>query len=191
MLVTHSEPVSSSLSGDATTIVIHALPVGGGILALSPLPGCGGDFSGDLEHISSWTPACVISLVTQVELVAVGAQDLGQHIQDKGTRWAHLPIEDYGVPGPEFEEQWPEISDRARRAMLGGGRVLVHCRGGCGRSGMVALRLMIEAGEAPDEALDRLRSVRPCAIETDAQMEWALKAERQPAVFVRHNEIST
>ncbi|WP_425099680.1 protein-tyrosine phosphatase family protein [Tropicibacter sp. S64] len=169
-------------------MVIHALPVGGGILALSPLPGAGGDYKGDLTHIASWTPAFVISLVTNVELFEAGAQKLGADIVDHGTRWVHLPVRDFDVPNANFENDWPDVSARARRALMGGGRVLVHCRGGCGRSGMVALRLMIEAGEAPDEALARLRAVRPCAIETDGQMEWALKAQRQPAVFVRHND---
>ncbi|KUF09319.1 phosphatase domain-containing protein [Pseudoponticoccus marisrubri] len=171
----------------AQNVVFNALPVGGGILGLSALPGRGGDYRGDMEHLASWTPALVISLVTEVELLEAGAGDLGQRIQDKGTRWAHLPIRDAGAPDAAFQEAWPEVSTRARRALLGGGRVLIHCRGGCGRSGMVSLRLMIEAGEAPDEALERLRGVRACAIETDAQMRWAMAAERQPAVFVRHS----
>lgn len=171
-------------------MVIHALPVGGGILALGPLPGVGGDYPGDLAHISEWTPAMVISLVTQVEFLQAGSQGFGQNIQDKGTRWLHMPIRDFGTPGPEFERSWPRISTQVRAALLGGGRVLVHCRGGCGRSGMVALRLMIEAGEAPDEALERLRGVRPCAVETEPQMRWALAAERQPALFVRHTQSS-
>jgi hypothetical protein len=38
---------------------------------------------------------------------------------------------------------------------------------------MAVLRLMIEAGEEPGEALARLRAVRACAVETDAQLEWA------------------
>ena len=181
-------PVTRSERPISENIVIHALPVGGGILALSPLPGAGGDYKGDLVHIASWTPAFVISLVSHVELYEAGAQSLGQDIIDHGTRWVHLPIRDFEAPNESFKEAWPDVSERARRALLGGGRVLLHCRGGCGRSGMVALRLMIEAGEAPDEALERLRSVRPCAIETDDQMSWALEAERQPALFVRHND---
>ena len=57
-------------------------------------------------------------------------------------------------------------SNAALSALQGKGRVLIHCMGGCGRSGMAALRLMIEAGEAPGAALERLRAVRPCAVET-------------------------
>jgi hypothetical protein len=41
---------------------------------------------------------------------------------------------------------------------------------------MAVLRVMIAAGEDADAALLRLRTVRPCAIETDAQMQWARTA---------------
>ncbi|MFZ5965315.1 protein-tyrosine phosphatase family protein [Thalassococcus sp. BH17M4-6] len=165
--------------------VFHALPVGGGILAIAPLPGAEGDYAGDLEHIRGWAPAMVLSLTTLVEMVATEAQDLGAHLQDQGTRWVHLPLEDFGAPDAAFQERWEVVRVPALRALAGGGRLLVHCRGGCGRSGMVALRLMIEAGEAPDEALARLRGVRPCAVETEAQMSWAMAAPREAAVFVR------
>ena len=180
--------IRSKPAPDATPITIHALPAGGGTVALAPLPGAGGDYWGDLEHIAGWAPAFVVSLVTHVELVEAGFEDLGQHIQDKGTRWVHLPLVDMGSPNANFILRWPEISAQARRALGGGGKVLVHCKAGCGRSGMVALRLMIESGEAPDEALERLRAVRPCAVETDEQLRWACAADRAPALFVRHRD---
>ena len=154
--------------------VIHALQVGEGILALSPLPGRGGDYDADLEHLREWQPAMLITLTTEVEMVEKGVRHLGQDIQDRGARWVHLPIRDFGVPDAEVEEKWPEVSRIARKALSGGGRVLIHCMGGCGRSGMTALRLMVEAGEDPQAALTRLRRVRPCAVETDAQMKWAV-----------------
>jgi protein-tyrosine phosphatase len=96
------------------------------------------------------------------------------------SRWVHLPVPDFAAPGPEVLAQWPSVSHMARKALAGGGRVLVHCKGGCGRSGMVVLRLMIEFGEAPEQALARLRAVRPCAVETQEQMDWAYGPRRQP-----------
>ncbi len=153
---------------------IHALPVSQGILALSPLPGRGGDYAGDLTHLHDWQPAIVISLTTLPEMASYDAQDLGQDVLDMGTRWMHLPITDFGVPDGEVNAAWVTASSAALAALQGGGRVLAHCNAGCGRSGMVVLRLMIAAGEAPAAALSRLRAVRPCAVETDAQMQWAL-----------------
>ncbi len=166
---------------------IHALPVGSGILAIAPMPGAAGDYAADLEHIRNWAPALVLSLVTRAELVVAGAENFGADMQDRGTRWDHLEIADFGAPDTAFETRWVAVSGFARKALLGGGRVLLHCKGGCGRSGMAALRLMIEMGEAPDEALERLRAVRPCAVETEGQMAWAMAAPRAPATFVRHS----
>lgn len=157
-------------------LVIYGLSVGEGILALSALPGAGGDFEGDLAHIHDWQPGLVISLTSRIEMIAAGAETLGTEIQSMASRWVHLPIADFGVPTPEAAQRWPDVSQSARQALEGGGRVLVHCRGGCGRSGMMVLRLMIEAGEPPDQALARLRNLRPCAVETQAQMDWAWSA---------------
>lgn len=173
-------------AGKAEAVVLHVLPVGGGILALSPLPGAGGDYRGDLEHLSSWRPALVISLVSHVEMLEAGAKDLGQHIQDKGTRWSHLPIRMGKAPNANVEESWPAISTQARRALLGGGRVMIHSREGRGRAGMMSLRLMIEAGEAPDEAQARLVGVQGGLFLSREQLDWALAAEREPVPFVRH-----
>jgi hypothetical protein len=35
---------------------------------------------------------------------------------------------------------------------------------------------MIAQGEDPDAALERLRHIRPCAVETEAQLRWARRA---------------
>jgi hypothetical protein len=153
--------------------VIHALHVGGGTLALAPLPGAGGTYGSDMAHLRDWRPALVISMTTGAEMAAAGAGALPFDVQESGARWIGVPVEDFGVPDAAQAADWAEASAAARAALGGGGRVLVHCRGGCGRSGMAALRLMIETGEAPGAALARLRARRPCAVETGAQLAWA------------------
>ena len=115
-------------------------------------------------------------MTTDSEMVAVGGPNLGSDIQAMASRWYHLPTEDFGIPDTEINSVWPEISENIRQALAGGGRVIVHCRGGCGRSGMVALRLMIECGEEHFTALNRLRALRDCAVETKAQLQWAFAA---------------
>ena len=50
--------------------------------------------------------------------------------------------------------------------------VLIHCRGGLGRAGTIAARLLIELGTEPGEAIANVRAVRPGAIETDDQEEF-------------------
>jgi len=161
-------------------LVIHALSVGDGILAITGLPGRGGDYARDIAHLREWKPGIVLSMTTIDEMAAAGAQTLGNDIETGGSRWVHLPISNFGAPPPETMALWAQTSEAAVAALKGGGRVLVHCHGGCGRSGMIALRLMIAAGEAPLDAFARLRAVRNCAVETEAQMAWATDAQLEP-----------
>jgi protein-tyrosine phosphatase len=155
-------------------LTIAEINVGDGRLAISPMPGRGGNYTGDLADVLAWQHALVISLTTQIERDAI-APDLPADLARHGTAWRPFPITDFSTP----ESGWPSLSPLIHAELAKGGRVLLHCMGGCGRSGMIALRLMVEAGEDPDTALIRLRAARPCAVETEAQRLWAC----QPGQF--------
>lgn len=150
--------------------VIHSLPVAGGTVAITPMPGRTRHYYTDWLRLMDWRPDLVLTMTSQAELDRKGAGTLGTDLANEGVDWLHLPVPDFGVP---LTMDWPAVRDRSLEVLGRKGRVLVHCFGGCGRSGMMVLRLMIAAGEAPDAALTRLRAVRPCAVETDDQMRWA------------------
>lgn len=162
----------------AADLVIYALRVNGGILALSPMPGGGGNYADDLEFLRDWKPALVLSMTPEAELAGAGAANLGADLQAMGTRWMHFPVPDFGTPALRVAMNWPKMSAQILSALKGGGRVLVHCMGGRGRSGMAVMRLMVEAGEAPSDALARLRQVRAGAVETEGQWNWAREGVR-------------
>ena len=149
---------------------IYNVPVGGGGLAVSPMPGRTRHYRTDWQHLCAWRPDLVLTMTTQAELDRKGAGTLGADLANAGIGWLHLPVADFGVPEGL---DWDDVCCRVLETLARNGRVLVHCFGGCGRSGMIVLRLMIASGEGPDAALARLRGIRPCAVETDAQMAWA------------------
>ena len=146
---------------------IYDFPLENGRLAISPMPGRTRHYYTDWLHLQDWKPDPVI-----LQITPKGAGSLGRDLENDGVSWIHFPVPDMGVP---LDDKWSEAHDQALQTLRRGGKVLVHCFGGCGRSGMVCLRLMIAAGELPDAALARLRQARPCAVETDAQMGWALQ----------------
>ena len=150
---------------------IYDLAAGGGTLALCPLVGRDGDYAGDLAQVRAWAPTIVLTMVETSELAAKGAIGFGLDVAP--AVWLHLPVEDYQVPTAAQAADWAAIERQGLAGLAQGARVLVHCMGGCGRSGMAALRMMIMACEVPDLALGRLRDMRPCAVETEAQMLWA------------------
>ncbi len=155
---------------------ISDLKAGGGVLGISPLPGHFGPYADDFTTLTGWAPDMVLSMTEEGEMAQAGASTLGGDLLHEGITWHHLPIQDFGAPGADLLALWSALSFAARGVLADGGRVLAHCRGGCGRSGMVLMRLMVEIGEAPDVALARLRAVRPCAVETGAQRVWAFES---------------
>lgn len=149
---------------------IAALPLGRGVIGLCPLPRT----AADRAAVRAFRPDLVISLTDAAELAALGAGDLPRALAATGLDWQGFPVPDFGTPAPG--QDWAGLSGRVRGLLDKGGRVLAHCRGGCGRSGMLVLRLMVETGEGGAAALHRLRQVRPCAVETEAQLHWATAA---------------
>lgn len=158
--------------GEALTIA--TVPIaGGGRIGVCPLPGRFGDLASDLNAIIEWHPEIVVSMTVQAEMDRCGAGNLGALLADASIDWVHLPIRDYGGPTGANKEAWPGLAARIHGVLDQGGAVLLHCRGGHGRSGMIALRILVERGEDVDKALARLRAARPGAVEGEAQLAWA------------------
>lgn len=155
--------------------IIHPLTCGGGTLAISPMPGRTRHYGTDWQRLLDWSPDLVITMTPTHELSRKGAASLGPDLAAVGIAWRQVPVTDFGTPAPDVAALWPATARQALTVLGQGGRVLVHCYGGCGRSGMAVLRLMIAAGENPDAALIRLRLIRPCAVETPDQLRWAVE----------------
>ena len=61
-----------------------------------------------------------------------------------------LPIRDFGVP--ESVTAFRLAADRIAEALQRGERIVMHCRGGIGRTGLVAQAVLNELGVAPSES---------------------------------------
>jgi ADP-ribosyl-[dinitrogen reductase] hydrolase len=132
------------------------------------------DLSLDLDAIRDWGAAAVVTLVEMKELILLRVESLGQEVRRRGMSWFHLPIVDASTPTAEFERQWNAAGAELRTLLRNGRDVLVHCRGGLGRAGMIAARLLVELGVEPATAIRQVRAVRPHAIETPQQEKYVL-----------------
>lgn len=124
----------------------------------------------DLDFIAAWGARLVLTLVEPAELTALKVPNLGEEVQRRGLDWRHLPIADYSIPGETFEQQWLTHGREIRALLRQGHDVLVHCKGGLGRAGMIAARLLVELGMDPTEAIRSVRRARKGAIETPSQL---------------------
>jgi len=128
------------------------------------------DLAADLDVIAAWRARLVLTLVEPAELAALKVPQLGDEVRGRGLDWRHLPIPDYSVPSETFETEWQSHGRDIRALLRGGGDVVVHCKGGLGRAGMMAARLLVELGVPPEQAIRDVRAARKGAIETPAQL---------------------
>ncbi|WP_290649918.1 cyclin-dependent kinase inhibitor 3 family protein [Aquisalimonas sp.] len=156
---------------------------GGGVLGMTLCPGKIGpgnrhpwarDLALDLETLADWGADCLVTLMELHELIDYRVQDLGARAQQWFGQdgWFHLPIADCSIPDAEWESQWTEVRSRLHRRLDDDQRIVLHCLGGLGRTGLVACRLLIERGLTPEESLARVRYTRPGAVETRAQEQY-------------------
>lgn len=182
--------MSRSLRTSATDpIRIPTLPAASGRIGISFCPGKQGpalagftwkrDLATDLDAVRGWGAAAVVSLIEKHEIGLLGVAHLEAAVVARGMEWLHLPIPDVTAPGEDFEQRWRTAGARLRGSLINGNGIFVHCRGGLGRAGTVAARLLIELGLADaSSAIDHVRRVRPGAIETKAQEDHLREIER-------------
>lgn len=138
------------------------------------------DLAQDLQAIRDWGATTVVTLIEDHEFEMLGVQTLGQDVRALGLAWVHLPILDVSIPDHRFEDAWLLEGPKLHKRLDAGERVLIHCRGGLGRTGLVAGRILVERGCEPQIAMQRIRAVRPHAIETRAQERYVLGSKSLP-----------
>lgn len=99
---------------------------------------------------------------------------LGRH----GLREIHLPVEDFAAPSPE---QIALGVNAILEASAADEAAAVHCGGGLGRTGaLLACYLASSEGLDAEEAIRRVRALRPGSVETRTQAaaveEWVRRA---------------
>ena len=114
----------------------------------------------------------LITLVTTDELEALGLSRLGAEANARGMGWFHLPIADDEAPDADFEQAWRRLLPELIALLRDGKQVAIHCRGGSGRTGLVAAALLMALGQPQSEAMAAVRARRPKAFTLASHRLW-------------------
>jgi atypical dual specificity phosphatase len=87
---------------------------------------------------------------------------------DAGLLVFHEPLEDMEAP---TQEQLDRVVSAMTRAMGQNKGVAVHCGAGLGRTGVVLAAYFVARGATAQNAIARIRRLRPGSVETDEQAE--------------------
>lgn len=128
------------------------------------------DLDVDIMAIKDWGALTVLTLMQTNELNDLKVSHLGDTVCQHAMHWLHLPIEDFSVPNAHFEQRWQQVGAQLRAQLRQGQDIVIHCKGGLGRAGMIAARLLVELGMDNLSAIRSVRRARRGAIETSAQL---------------------
>jgi protein-tyrosine phosphatase len=166
------------------SLSIHPVAIPGlkGLIGITACPGLkdettrfslyGERLINDLVAIHNWGAAALVTLLDDFELSTLGVKDLPNKAKQLNIQWRHLPIGNKALPDDAFEEKWSQAGPQLRQLLQDGKRVVIHCKEGLGRSCLIAARMLIEFGVAPEDAVNMIKQAQPGSLELPEHEEY-------------------
>ena len=139
----------------------------------------------DIEVIQKWGANIWVNTMEISDMVSVGIdpEEFESTIQRKipNICYIHFPIVDGSIPDFASSIYWQNcLSPELQNHLRDGKKILIHCRGGLGRTGTIAARLLadigvscgITCGISAEDAISIVRICRNGAIENSIQEQW-------------------
>lgn len=129
------------------------------------------DLDADLERLARrYGTRVLVSLLQPHEYDLLRIADLPAAARRHGLDFLELPTPDGGVPPslPDAISFVHQVLHRLRTS----GTVVVHCRGGLGRTGLIAACCLTTVGYEPEDAITIVRRARRNTVETAAQVRF-------------------
>jgi len=142
-----------------------------GRLAISARPR-GGDWLAD--DMKAWREAgatVIVSLLEAHESVDLGLEDEPMAANISSLQFISFPIEDRNVPASS--EAADALLNQLGVLLREGASIVIHCRQGIGRSGLIAIASLVLVGKGINEAIAMVTAARGVPVpETAEQITW-------------------
>ncbi|WP_370979420.1 tyrosine-protein phosphatase [Agaribacterium sp. ZY112] len=117
----------------------------------------------------------VITLLADKELQALSLTSFSNEASKYSFNWYQLPIDDDAEPDERFALAWQKNKSELLRLVQDNKTIVIHCRGGTGRTGLVAAMLLLESGQTWPEVKSQIQSIRAKALTLPAHLRYLNK----------------
>lgn len=144
-----------------------------------------GDWNRDLETDllrlkERYHADALVTLLEEKELREFGTPGLIERAKKLGFEVVHFPIVDVSTPRKAQTKEYMALVERIIDLLRADKVIVVHCRGGLGRTGTVAASVLVALGHEAEDAISIVRSVRSqLAVETREQEEYVREFEKE------------
>lgn len=129
------------------------------------------DLDKDLAHLKKrYGMTTLVTLNETAELEALKIPRLREICHEKGFGTIWYPFADM-TPPPNMDHA-VELVGMILDRVAAGENVIIHCKGGLGRTGCVAGCALVEMGFKPSDAIATVRQVRPHTIQMKSQEDF-------------------
>jgi protein-tyrosine phosphatase len=145
--------------------------IGQGYLAVMAQPASVGDLEVAIAALAAQGIQQVVSLLEPGEALTLGLEREAELVGQHSMRFLSFPIPDMGLPGSI--DAFARLSRQLYLQIESGTNTLVHCRGGIGRSGLLAAAVLLQGGLAVQQAFTKVARKRGRQVpETSGQGTW-------------------
>lgn len=154
-----------------------------GQILFTPCPGTKEvGLQNSLEQLATAGATAILTLMPKDEMQRNAVIDLPELCAQLRLEWFHLPIEDDHAPEQPFEEAWQLARVKIHALVNAGKTIAIHCKGGSGRTGLVAAQILLERGIPLDEVVSRVKAIRPNALQIPAHQEYIARIAQKIAI---------
>lgn len=144
-------------------------------LAIMPKPNSHDLLEEDIINFANQKANVLVSLLTREENFDLGLQNEKQICENYSIDFISFPIIDRSVPTEKQTIQIRELAKNLTEKIKQNEKIIVHCRGGIGRAGMLCSAILIEKGISNQEVIEKISKARRVNIpDTEEQKEWIM-----------------
>jgi len=144
-----------------------------GRLIFTPCPGTKGvDLETSVSKLNQAGADAIVTMMTDEELAKFEVDCLPDIVRQSGMTWFHFPVEDDAAPGDAFEQSWQAHKAGVLALIEYGKCMAIHCRGGSGRTGLMAAMIMSELGIDEVQATRLVKGLRPNSLKLPAHTQY-------------------